>query len=456
MEQIFLQLNKNLVYKIDKESHFINETFGYWNVENGLTDLRVTRILSRRRSDFRGKVLKSTLIVTKNESIDQLNDHRLSHIDFPAKIGYAITNILGESVNSTVIYNFENTWGYGDMKKPDKLIGMMGQLVRNEIDIGGTVLFITPDRVPHIEYLSCTLLARLAFVFRDPPLSQVSNLYYLPFSGMVWICGIILVVVSTSIIFVTYQFSKDNEQELISTDFFVFSLCLIFIYTSYTANIVALLQSTSGSIRTLTDLLNSNMELAVDDTPYSRFYFSTETEPIRKKIYETKVAPPNQHSNFVNVSYGIGRMRKGLYAFHTELATGYKNVKDTFYEHEKCGLVEIEYLRIVHPWHGIHKHSPYKEIFKVSLFKIRETGIQAVELARRQTHRPTCVLIDLEFPKKGDRVKMKYRYFTCRGCEPLPEGSKERFEEKRTIGRIITWNRDTNAGRNILYKGLCI
>lgn len=107
------------------------------------------------------------------------------------------------------------------------------------------------------------------------------------------------------------------------------------------------------------------MELAVDDTPYNRHYFAIENEPIRKKIYETKVAPRNKPPNFVNVSYGVSRMRDGLYAFHTELATGYKNVKDTFYEHEKCGLVEIEYLQVLNPWHGIPKHSPYKEIFKV-------------------------------------------------------------------------------------------
>lgn len=51
--------------------------------------------------------------------------------------------------------------------------------------------------------------------------------------------------------------------------------------------------------------------------------------------------------------------------YSTELATGYKNVKDTFHEHEKCGLIEIEYLQNAQPWHAIPKHSPYKEIFKV-------------------------------------------------------------------------------------------
>lgn len=59
------------------------------------------------------------------------------------------------------------------------------------------------------------------------------------------------------------------------------------------------------------------MELAVDDTPYSHHYFSTETESVRKKIYEIRIAPPNRPPNFVNVTYGISKMRQGLYAFHT-------------------------------------------------------------------------------------------------------------------------------------------
>lgn len=145
----------------------------------------------------------------------------------------------------------------------------------------------------------------------------------------------------------------------------MFCVSLIFIYTSYTANIVALLQSTSGSIRTLSDLLNSNLQLGVDDTPYSRHYFSTQTEPIRKKIYETKIAPPNESPHFMNMSHGVSLVRKGLYAFHMELVTGYKSVKDTYYEHEKCGLVEISYLDQNNPWQAVPKFSPYKEIFKV-------------------------------------------------------------------------------------------
>lgn len=63
------------VYKVDQyQLDFIPETFGYWNNDAGLTDLRESRILSRRRKDLRGKVLKSIMVVTKNETLEKLDD----------------------------------------------------------------------------------------------------------------------------------------------------------------------------------------------------------------------------------------------------------------------------------------------------------------------------------------------------------------------------------------------
>lgn len=49
---------------------------------------------------------------------------------------------------------------------------------------------------------------------------------------------------------------------------------LMFLYTSYSANIVALLQSPSRKIRTLKDLYQSRLKLGVDDTVYNHYYFT--------------------------------------------------------------------------------------------------------------------------------------------------------------------------------------
>lgn len=58
---------------------------------------------------------------------------------------------------------------------------------------------------------------------------------------------------------------------------------------------------------------------------------------------------------------------QGLYAFHMELSPGYKLIAETFYEHEKCGLKELDYMNLPSPWFVVAKHSPYKELIKTTL-----------------------------------------------------------------------------------------
>lgn len=50
-------------------------------------------------------------------------------------------------------------------------------------------------------------------------------------------------------------------------------MVLMFLYTSYSANIVALLQSTDENIRSLEDLYTSRISLGVEDIAYSYYYF---------------------------------------------------------------------------------------------------------------------------------------------------------------------------------------
>lgn len=142
-------------------------------------------------------------------------------------------------------------------------------------------------------------------------------------------------------------------------------MALLFIYTSFTANIVALLQSTTNKFKTLADLQHPSIELGVHNTSFNHHYFRIATEPIRKSLYETKVAPPDKPDNFMNLTHGISLLRRGMFAFHMETGTGYTEVENTFFENEKCGLVEIYFIEVTDPWFVIQKHSPYKEILKV-------------------------------------------------------------------------------------------
>lgn len=152
-------------------------------------------------------------------------EFRETETDAISKVSYIIANRLIDAMNGTVEFNVERTWGYKD-PKTGAYSGMTGQLQRQEVDLGGTVMFMTPDRVEMVEYLSMTTPTRAAFVFRAPPLSYVSNIYYLPFQFIVWICTVCLVILCTIIIYVTFRLpASDAEKEAINaTDFMLMAV----------------------------------------------------------------------------------------------------------------------------------------------------------------------------------------------------------------------------------------
>lgn len=348
-----------------------------------------------------------------------LHEHsarRENTVDTMSKSNYIIVRTMMDTLNVTQRYRFHDTWGYMD-PVTKRTNGMLGDLLDGISDLGGTALFPSVERVTLYDYSSMITTTKLRFVFRAPPLSYVSNIYYLPFQSMVWLCSGAIVCVACLAIYISYHgtavcarrrrrrqttidgavaTTEASEEELeasnvrgtdiillgvgaiaqmgsqleakflssrISTVFFF--IFLLFMYTSYTANIVSLLQATTKSIRTLEDLYNSRMSYGVDDTPYNRHYFTNVAGRIQRRIYEQKIVPTNKPDRYMNATYGLSKMRQGTFAFHAELGPTYKVIEQTFYEHEKCGLVEMDFLGLPEPWVVVRKRSPFKELIRI-------------------------------------------------------------------------------------------
>lgn len=98
---------------------------------------------------------------------------------------------------------------------------MVGQLVRNEVDIGATPLFMTVDRVALIQYIARPSSAGSRFIFRAPKLSYTDNVYLLPFDTFVWICLCGLVIFTASMlaisVFVEWKMQSSHDKEVIYT-----------------------------------------------------------------------------------------------------------------------------------------------------------------------------------------------------------------------------------------------
>uniref|UniRef100_A0A182T2E5 Ionotropic glutamate receptor C-terminal domain-containing protein n=1 Tax=Anopheles maculatus TaxID=74869 RepID=A0A182T2E5_9DIPT len=271
---------------------------------------------------------------------------------------------------------------------------------------------------------------RSKFIFRSPKLSYTENVFVLPFDNKVWICVIAVIITSSVLLLVTLwvEWRIANEEpelppladastmnaSLRDTLLMMYGAScqqgssvlprscssrtitmltftvLMFLYASYSANIVALLQSPSTKIQTLEDLLASRLKFGVHDTVFNRHYFTHATEPTRKALYEQKIRRPYGPDAFIALEQGIDRIRHGLYAFHVEQGVGYKVISETYQEDEKCGLQEIQYLQVIDPYYAIQKNSSYKEMVKIGLFRLNEHGIQYRENAKLYTKKPTC------------------------------------------------------------------
>lgn len=65
----------------------IYENFGYWSLQTGLVDIRTTRILSRRRKNLKGHLLKAPMVFphANSEKHLDLDDYRLVEHDIYVK-----------------------------------------------------------------------------------------------------------------------------------------------------------------------------------------------------------------------------------------------------------------------------------------------------------------------------------------------------------------------------------
>ncbi|KAI8423338.1 hypothetical protein MSG28_014352, partial [Choristoneura fumiferana] len=373
------------VYKIKINCDWISEHYGTWTT-NGIIKSNITKTsLAMRRKNLRQETIVTSMIVTDDKTVSDLNDLRYPLIDSVSKSLSLQLIPLYYFMNATRRMIYPKTWGY---YVNGSWTGMLGDMVEGRAELAGTLLFITKQRIEIQEYLTFPTTIYVKFIFHEPPLSYQNNLYLLPFRASVWYCIGSFVVMMIIVLFINAQWEAKKlkmkqEKEIANTVLFpsistlgrvvifILFLAFLFLYTAYSASIVVLLQSSSNQIRTLSDLLQSKLELGVEDTPYNRFWFSDAKDPIRKAIYEKKIAPIGSTPRFYSMDEGIKLLQNKPFAFNTNLGVGYRFMEKYFHEHEKCGLQEIAFIQDGSAWSSCYKLSPYKEIFKKPVCAVR-------------------------------------------------------------------------------------
>ncbi|CAF4834369.1 unnamed protein product [Pieris macdunnoughi] len=414
-----------ILYKTHNHGALIKESFGTWTASNGLNKTsEMDKPASIRRKDLMGLPIAASIVISDNRTKNEIMTLRNIFVDTVAKSGYRQICPLYDFLNASMVTLYTDTWGY---QTNGTFNGMVGDLVQGKAELAGTMIFITKSRLDILEYLVYPSPPTTKFVFRLPPLSYQNNLFLLPFRPKVWLCILGLIILLTTILLINayWEYEKldirnNNDQTVLRPNIsditilvisaisqqgsftelkgtlgrvvmFLLFFAFVFLYTSYSANIVALLQSNSNKIRTLSDLLNSRLELGVEDTTYNRYHFSIATDPIRKAIYQTKIAPQgSKDANFMSLEEGVKKLQTKPFAFNMNLGTGYKLVERYFHEHEKCGLQEIQYIQESKAWQTCRKNSPYKEIFKIGLIRNQEHGLNDRVNRLIYTKKPAC------------------------------------------------------------------
>uniref|UniRef100_A0A182QC46 Ionotropic glutamate receptor C-terminal domain-containing protein n=1 Tax=Anopheles farauti TaxID=69004 RepID=A0A182QC46_9DIPT len=415
-------------YRLSQAVSSVLEPFGSWEPEVGVhvepPSVRAS-VTSTRRQNFRQFQLRASLVILHNETLNHLDDLHEKQYDTISRVNYLLTKSVAYALNATVRFSFVGTWGYRD-PQTGRHTGMIGELQSDLADLGGTSMFFTQDRIALVDFLAMTVSSRASFVFRAPKLSFTDNVFVLPFDQYVWYCTVSFILLSGVLLLVVLRAEQGTAEPTDSTASRVTTglsdtllnvfgttcqqgsfiepktaparclilLCLVvlmFLYAAYSANIVALIQSPSTKIQTLEDLLASRLKTGAEDTVYNQYYFRHATEPTRKALYERKMRNKDGTENFLPLAKGVELLREGHYAFHVEEGVCYKLISETFQEEEKCGLQELEYLKVIEPYYAVRKNSSFGEHVRINLFKLREFGIQGREHTLLYTKKPRCL-----------------------------------------------------------------
>ncbi|XP_070509108.1 ionotropic receptor 75a-like [Chironomus tepperi] len=162
-----------------------------------LNNLYQNSTLIRRRIDMQGITLRVNYVILKEleEPLEILLNARYKPTrENLSRFTYSLLNVIRDMFNLTYFQDQSKSWGY--LQEDGTFDGMIGMMVRKEVDVGGTSMFLRSERHEVLSYTSETWYLRTCFIFQQPDYStNIQNPFLQPFSGSVWIIfGVICIV----------------------------------------------------------------------------------------------------------------------------------------------------------------------------------------------------------------------------------------------------------------------
>ncbi|XP_034252474.1 glutamate receptor 2-like, partial [Thrips palmi] len=360
---------------------------------------------------------------------------------------------MAEQANSHMLV-FERT-DYGYNKDANGMFdGLMGELQRFECDLLSTAVYVTDERLYILDSVGETFPLRTGVVYRLSSSSRsAANLYLQPFSRGLWLavlalmalCVLQLVATTRSwtqpkhvgaswttapysvadcflaVMGALCQQGADRTPDSVSgrTVMVMFLFTSFFLFTAFSAFIVALLQAPPTPLRTPQELLASHMKIGAMDVAFIHAWFRGEVDKaVRGVVGDIFVKKIKTHERpaFLPVWEGIEFVRRGDYGYQAEMNEAYHEIQEKFTEGEKCDLFEMELFPSEAQIIVTVEKSPYREAFSRFVRWQRETGLVDRIARRWYASKPRCESGGRGFMAIGVREVVPLLLLLSYGC----------------------------------------
>ncbi|KAH8333027.1 hypothetical protein KR074_011744 [Drosophila pseudoananassae] len=337
--------------------------------------------------------------------LSQEND---THIDSLARFGFHLTLILRDLLHCKMKFIFSDSWS-----KSDVVGGSVGAVVDQTADLTATPSLATEGRLKYLSAIIETGFFRSVCIFRTPHNAGLrGDVFLQPFSPTVWyLFGGVLSLIGF-LLWVTFymeckrmcrRWRLDYLPSILSTFlisfgaaciqssaliprstggrliYFALFLISFIMYNYYTSVVVSSLLSSpvKSKIKTMQQLAESPLTVGLEPLPFTKSYLNYSRLPeihlfIKRKI-ETQTKNPEL---WLPAEEGVLRVRDNPgYVYVFETSSGYAYVERYFTAQQICDLNEVlfrpEQLFYTH----LHRNSTYKELFRLRLLRVLETGV---------------------------------------------------------------------------------
>ncbi|KAM8708520.1 hypothetical protein ACLKA7_015489 [Drosophila subpalustris] len=328
------------------------------------------------------------------------------HKDPFPRMGYQTHQALMDMLDCNFSYIFRDRWS----DRSELTGGLIEDLINGTVDLAATGFIYTSGRSKLFKPLAWHSSFRSVCMFLNPRSAGTElrvTEFLEPFSWSVWLMFSILLLFTGFLLWLTFLLERrmsrgDMETSLLTSCllsfgaaciqgawllprstggrmvFYAIMLTCFLMYNYYTSIVVSTLLGAppKSIIRTIQQLADSNLEVAVEPTIYTKVYVESSDLADIRRLYRKKVLNKDPKRIWLSSEKGVLMVRNNPgFVFIAESATAYIYVAKHYLPHEICQLNEIM-LRAETSGHTIVlKTSSFVELFKLSQLRLLETGV---------------------------------------------------------------------------------